>query len=63
MSDYGYEEEEDIFFPASDYYIIETEDGYDLYKYPQKLIGHMEDIGFEFKKLKVYQSLEEVKKK
>lgn len=63
VSDYGYEEEEDIFFPASDYYIIETEDGYDLYKYPQKLIGHMEDIGFEFKKLKVYQSLEEVKKK
>ncbi|RKI42612.1 M56 family metallopeptidase [bacterium D16-51] len=61
-SDYGYEDEEDIFFSASDYYIIETEDGYDLYKYPQNLVGHMEDIGSEFKSLKVYQSLEEVKK-
>lgn len=45
------------------YYIIKTEDGYDFYEYPNKLIEHMEFIGSDLKEVKVYKSVEGAKKK
>ena len=58
-ADFGYTEPID----KKRYYIIETENGYDFYEYPNRLIDHMENIGEELKHLQVYKSKEEAKKK
>ena len=62
-ADFGFSEEEYEPLDKDCYYIIETENGYDFYEYPNRLIDHMESIGDELKHLQIYKNKKEVKKK
>lgn len=49
--------------PENQFFYIKTDDGYDLYEYPERFLDHIQENGDCLPYLKIYKNIEDVKRK